>query len=75
VQWVGLVIVLVFFVVIGEVECHLLGLVDYRAVTVRHFSNVKLQHAGDGFKVLESARQEFLGSIGLSRVGPEYDYV
>ena len=72
---VRLVFVLSLFVGKGKVERHLVGLVNHRAMAAHHFPDVKLQYTGDGFEILESASEEFLGGIGLSRISPEYDNV
>ena len=58
-----------------EVEGDLVGLVNDGAVAFDHAADVEFLHARDGFEILLSARDEFVGGHGVGGIGPKDDDV
>ena len=75
VQRVLLIGVLRGFVLKHDVQCNLVGLINYITVAGGHFPAVIMQYARAGLEVLLCAGQQFLGGIGHIGFGPENDDV
>ncbi len=73
--WMDLIIVLRFLVGKNQVQRHLITLFHHRAMAERHFTNVKVKHAGNAFQIFVRAGHQFISSLRVGRIGPEYNDV
>ena len=68
-------LVIVLSLLAGEngVERDLISLFNHRPRAAHHFSDLKKGQARNGFKKLVRTGNDFVGGIGLGRIGPEND--
>ena len=70
-----LIIVLRFFVRESNRERDLISLFHDGTMAFRHFANVKMKDAGDGFQILLNAGEQFVRCVRVLRIRPENNNV